>query len=1225
MGFKVMARAAAIVLSGACALMSSGAAQAASPSGSDLGPVGWSSGSGDPNLGVLNDGTRTLNFDGGWRFKLVNTASASDPTGAYGTSADPKADAPGFDDAAWQGLTLPHDWSITQAPDPSQSNATGFFPGGLGWYRKTFTLPASMAGKQISLDFDGVFENSYVYLNGQLVGNHPYGYTGYSYDITDLVHADGHTPNVLAVVVQNQEPSSRWYSGSGITRHVHLTVANPLHIARWGTTVTTPDVATTIASHYATVHVATQVANDSGQAATVDLRYVVRDATGRVVGDATTAGVAVPSDGTTSSADIRLNNPHLWSTTDPYLYTVQTTVSGSGAELDSAAATFGVRWLVFSPTQGVMLNGQPLKLHGVDLHNDEGALGSVDNYDAMYRQMSNLKAMGVNAFRTSHNPPSPELLDICQRLGIVMMVEAFDAWDVGKLSADYHLFFNQWSDYDIEEMVNEAKNSPAVIMWSIGNEIPDWTSAQALPIEQRLISDIRSIDPTRPIVGGSDRYRSVPKPGSVADQMLQNLDGLGLNYDTAKTIDGLHAQYPTKFFFESESSSETSTRGYYQDPDQLNTGQNFTPGREELSSYDNNLEDWTLSNEYDLKKVRDRQFFIGQFIWSGWDYIGEPTPYTTFPVKTSFFGLADTAGFPKDGYYLFQSQWTKAPMVHIVPMNWTDYKPGQTVQVWAYANEPTVQLYLNGKSLGAKSFTQKATTFGASYLETTQCPGDDKTFTGGACPGSYQSPNGSSGDIRLVWNVPFQPGRLVAVAKDSGGRVVARDEQDTAARAYGLSVSPDKTVLRPDGKSLSYLTVRVVDRHGVEVPDADNSVLTSVSGAGAFAGADNGKEDDAEGYVSPRHDAFNGQVLAIVQSATHPGPITVKVSSRGLVPATTTLYAQNPGHSGPTAVAPAYVRTVQGTSASLPGRVQVINGDGSTQMQPVSWSGRGPGAGARPGVYTVTGSVRGTGIPARAIVTVAGVARMPSVHALVAVGMTPTPPAAVTVTYTDGVTQDLRVHWAHIPPRRLAQPGRFTVAGRVSGLSVPARLAVTVTRHVTSGQNLALASGPEQPTADASFSGGVFNGDASDFGTSTTVPVALLDGTTTSGGWSNRYEKGPTQTLNAYTNARAGDWVSVSWPKAQTFGELRPYFTVDAADQLPATMQVSYWDGLEWVPVRGQHVQFATGSDEPSSITFQPVSTTKVKLDMTSSSPGSASTGNLTISELQVIGDVLSP
>ncbi|MGZ4245498.1 MAG: sugar-binding domain-containing protein [Solirubrobacteraceae bacterium] len=719
----LMGRAAAAVLVGALAVLSTTAARAATVPCSDLGPVGWSSGSGDPNLGVLNDGSRTLNFDGGWRFKLVNTANATDPTGTYGTSADPRAGAPGFDDSAWQQLTLPHDWSITQAPDPNQSNATGFFPGGLGWYRKTFTLPQSMTGQRISIDFDGVFENSYVYLNGQPLGNHPYGYTGYSYDVSGLVHTDGHTPNVLAVVVQNQEPSSRWYSGSGITRHVHLTVAGPLHIARWGTTVTTPDLATTIGSHYATVHVATQVANDSGQDVPPDER---------------------------AEGDGRQRLPHL------------------------------------------------------------------------------------------PQPAPPELIDICQRLGIVMMVEAFDAWDVGKLSADYHLYFNQWSDYDIDEMVNEAKNSPAVIMWSIGNEIPDFTSPQAVPIAQRLITDIRSIDTTRPIVAGSDRYRSVPKPGSTADEMVGLLDGLGLNYDTAKTINGLHAQYPTKFFFEAESSSETSTRGYYQDPNLLNTGQNFTPGRYELSSYDNNFDSWTLSNQYDLQKVRDRQFFAGQFVWAGWDYIGEPTPYTMFPVKTSFFGLVDTAGFPKDGYYLFKSQWTSAPMVHILPMNWTDYRAGQMVQVWAYANEPTVELFLNGRSLGAKSFTHKTKTFGQAYLETSECTGDDKTVTGGACPGSYQSPNGSSGKLKLIWNVPFRPGRLVAVAKDAGGHVVARDEQDTAGRPNALAVTADRTALRPDGKSLSYLTVRVVDRHGVEVPDADNTIVTSVTGAGTFAGADNG-------------------------------------------------------------------------------------------------------------------------------------------------------------------------------------------------------------------------------------------------------------------------------------------------------------------------------------------------------------------------------------------------
>jgi beta-galactosidase len=412
-----------------------------------------------------------------------------------------------------------------------------------------------MTGKRISIDFDGVFENSYVYVNGQLAGNHPYGYTGYSYDITRLVHTDGHTPNVIAVVVQNLEPSSRWYSGSGITRHVHLTVVNPVHIARWGTFVTTPDLATTVRVGYAQVHVSTALANDSGSAAGVSLRYEILDASDRVVADGSSGPIAVGRNGASTASDLRLVHPTLWSTTDPYQYRLRTEVIRDGRLVDSGIVTFGVRWLAFDPNGGVFLNGQHLKLQGVDLHNDEGALGSVDNYDAMWRQMSALKAMGVNAFRTSHNPPSPELIDICQRLGIVMMVEAFDAWDVGKVSADYHQYFNQWSDYDIKEMVNEAKNSPAVIMWSIGNEIPDWTEPQALPIEQRLIADIRSIDTTRPIVAGSDRYRSVPAPGSVADQMLRNLDGLGVNYDTAGAIDGLHAQYPTKFFFASESSS----------------------------------------------------------------------------------------------------------------------------------------------------------------------------------------------------------------------------------------------------------------------------------------------------------------------------------------------------------------------------------------------------------------------------------------------------------------------------------------------------------------------------------------------------------------------------------------------------------------------------------------------------------------------------------------------
>jgi beta-galactosidase len=1035
----------------------------------------------DPNLGVLNQGTRTLNFDNGWRFQLVNTNDTTDPTGTYGNSSDPKAAATDFNDSSWQPVTLPHDWSITQLPRPDQSNATGYFPGGLGWYRKTFTLPPSMTGKRISIDFDGVFDNSYVYLNGQLLGNHPYGYTGYSFDVSKLARTDGRTPNVLAVVVQNLEPSSRWYSGSGITRHVHLTVTDPVHVARWGTFVATPGLASTIQSGFATAHIATALQNDGGQAAPVAVIYKVRDASGRVIAGGRSTGVSVPAGGgANDTADIRVEHPRLWSTTNPYLYTLDTVVLARGRRVDSTSTTFGIRWLVFDPNQGVLLNGHHLKLYGVDLHNDEGALGSVDNYDALYRQMSILKSMGVNAFRTSHNPPSPEMIDVCQRLGIVMMVEAFDAWNVGKVSQDYHLYFNQWSDYDIKEMVNEAKNSPAVIMWSIGNEIPGWGTPTALAIEQRLIADVRSIDTTRPVVAGSDRYRSVPPTGSVSEQMLLALDGLGVNYDTAQAIDGLHAKYPTKFFFASESSSETSTRGYYQDPNLLNTGQNFTPGKRELSSYDNNLADWTMSGDYSLKTDRDRQFFGGQFLWSGFDYIGEPTPYTAFPVKTSFFGAIDTAGFPKDQYYLFKSQWNPAPMVHILPMNWTDYKPAQTVQVWTYANEPTVELFLNGHSLGAKSFDQKVSTDGVHYLETTECTGDDKNYTGGACPGSYQSPDGSSGKLHLMWNVPFVPGRLVAVAKDASGHVVARDEVDTAGAPYALKLTPDKTILRADGKALSYITVHVVDAHGVEVPDADNPVGIGVTGAGTFQGADNGKQDDAEGYKSTTHDAFNGKLLAIVQSDSRPGPIHVTAASDGLYGAGITLH-----------------------SSMAPGDV----------------------------------------------------------------------PSAV----------------------RAAHSFRLPHRARI-------------------GAHAAAGSGP---TADASFTGGFFGvgNFGSDFGNSITLPATMLDGDTTTF-WSNRYSKVRTQTLPDVTNAHPSDWVSVSWPDAKRLSEVDARFIVDANDQQPAAINVSYWDGAAWVPVSHQQADMAAASNDVSKITFSPVTTTAIKLDMTSASPEDPVTGNLAISEL---------
>jgi beta-galactosidase len=992
---------------------------------------------------------RSVGFDDGWRFALVNRTGITDPTGAFANAQDPA-----YDDSAWRTLDLPHDWSIeldpTNAPGSGTNGGTGFLQGGLGWYRKTFTLPRSWAGKRISVEFDGIYMDSRVYFNGKLVGSHPYGYTGFAVDLTSGAHTDGTTPNVLAVEVRNQLPSSRWYSGSGIYRHVHLVVTNPVHVARRGVFVTTPDVERTIGSGYADVHADTKVEDPGGQPVTVVSQVI--DARGRTV--------ALARSGAT--ADLRVRHPHLWSTEDPYLYTLRTSLLAGGHVVDRTTTAFGMRWVRIDPAHGLFLNGKHLKIYGVDLHHDLGALGAAVNRDAVLRQMKIMKSMGVNALRTSHNPPSPEMIDVCQRLGIMMMVEAFDTWRTPKVKFDYGRFFDANSDADITEMVDAAKNSPAVVLWSIGNEIPDSTSVTVgLPIAKRLIADIKAVDTTRPIVIGSDKYRNVPAPGSGADQILGLLDGLGLNYNTAASVDALHARYPDKFLFESESSSETSSRGVYQDPDYLNTGENYTPGKRATSSYDNNLASWTMSGEYGLKKDRDRAYFLGEFLWSGIDYIGEPTPYDVFPVKSSFFGAVDTAGFPKDMYWLFRSQWTTDPMVHLLPMNWTDHEPGDPVQVWAYANVDTVELYLNGRSLGVRRFDHKTTTDGRPYLETTEPTGDDKTVTSGPFPGSYTSPNGSAGKLHLTWNVPFAPGKLVAVARRDG-REVARDELDTAGPPATVRLTPDKKVIRADGRALSFVTADVVDAHGVVVPSADDQLTFQVTG-GRLVGTDSGRQESAENYKSPTRQAFNGKALAIVQSNGHAGPITVSATGPGLRPATTTILARGAEN-----------------------------------------------------------------------------------HA--SRGNTPPPAAAIP--------------------------------------AVP----------------------DVDPTADASFSG-----------RPDTLPAAMVDGNTTSGGWSNFYVKAATALLPAISKAHPTEWVSLSWASPRALSGLRAYFTTDAQRTLPSAVQVTYWDGARWAPVSGLHVDWATASNQPSTIAFDEVRASSVRLTMTSPFPN-ASNGFFQIAELEALG-----
>ncbi|MGW5431016.1 glycoside hydrolase family 2 TIM barrel-domain containing protein [Streptomyces sp. NPDC004059] len=816
-------------------------------------------------------GRHTVPLRDGWRFALVDPGGITDPTGAYAQAADP-----GYDDSAWREVAVPHDWSIEQTPttDHGTTSGTGFLPGGLGWYRLAFTLPSAYAGQRISVEFDGVYMDSYVYCNGTEAGRHPYGYTGFALDLTGLVHTDGSTPNVLAVRVQNQLPSSRWYSGSGIYREARLVITEPVHVARWGTHVTTPEVST----GSALVRVATAVVNESGTGTDVRIVSRITGPDGRTV--ARTATTAAVSDRATETHELTVAEPLLWDFTTPeHRYTLHTELRVAGRTTDTYRTTFGIRSYRFDPDEGFSLNGTHAKIKGVDLHHDQGALGAAISIDAVRRQMRIMKSMGVNAFRTSHNPPSPQMIQVCEELGIVMMVEAFDCWKTGKTKYDYGRFFDEWCEKDATEMVLAARNSPAVVLWSIGNEIPDSTSTAGLAMADRIIGAIKAADDTRPVVIGSNKYHGLPAQGSAADLMLAKLDGLGLNYNTAKSVDALHARYPHLFLFESESSSETSTRGTYQEPEHLNTGENHTPGKRETSSYDNNLASWTMSGEYGHKKDRDRKWFAGQFLWSGIDYIGEPTPYNVFPVKTSFFGAVDTAGFAKDMYHLFRSQWTAEPMVHLLPMTW-NHAEGDTVEVWAYANVPSLELFLNGKSLGVRRFDVKRTTDGRTYLETTEATGDDKTFTDGPYPGSYTSPNGSAGKLHLTWKVPFRPGELKAVARRDG-KVVATDVLRTAGAAHAVRLTADRDSLAADGRSLVFVTAEIVDAHGVVVPDAEHLITFDVSG-GSLAGVDNGREESAERYQASTRTAFHGKALAIVRSGTKPGRLTVTARADGL-------------------------------------------------------------------------------------------------------------------------------------------------------------------------------------------------------------------------------------------------------------------------------------------------------------------------------------------------------
>lgn len=773
-----------------------------------------------------------LDFDRDWRFHLGDVPGAEEPT---------------FVDIGWRHLDVPHDWSVEGAfSDTNPAGvAGGALPGGVGWYRKTFSLPAADRGKLVFVEFEGVYRNSQVWINGHELGTRPYGYSSFQYELTPHLRY-GPTTNVIAVRVDNsRQPNSRWYSGSGIYRHVRLVLADSVHVDHWGTYITTPEVT----AQSARVQIRTTVRSESPDNRRVTVRTVVYDAAGKVVVATSSAG-EVPHDSTQEFVqELMVRQPERWSVERPYLYRAVTRVECGGAACDEYTTPFGIRGFSFRADSGFFLNGTHVKIRGVCLHHDLGALGAAQNDRALERQLQIMQAMGVNAIRTSHNPPAPELLDLADRMGFLVMDEAFDMWRRQKTNYDYHLDFDAWHERDLSDMVRRDRNHPSVFIWSIGNEVMEqWTNddTTAAPIARELARVVRRLDPTRPITSANNN-------GSPENPIFHAgaLDLLGHNYHHEMWAN-LPAQYPGQKFIITEAMSALNSRGVYEQPSD-SIASYATPYVKDsgpqpnknyrLSSYDNRKAFWGSLHEESLRLFERYPFLSGMFIWQGIDYLGEPTPYE-WPARSSYFGVVDLAGFPKDPYYLYQSVWTTQPMLHVFP-HWT-WATGDTIDVWAYTNGDEVELFLNGASLGSKH---------------------------------------KAGDVsHLMWRVAYVPGTLRAVARRIG-RVWATAEVKTAGAPARIALTPDRARIQADGTDLSFVTVSVLDGARVEVPTAEPLIRFRVTGDARIAGVDNGDQISHEPFQADHVRLFNGKALVIVAAGRAPGVVTLTATAEGLEPA----------------------------------------------------------------------------------------------------------------------------------------------------------------------------------------------------------------------------------------------------------------------------------------------------------------------------------------------------
>ena len=742
------------------------------------------------------------------------------------------AEKSGYDDAKWRTLDLPHDWSIELPFDSKMTGggSVGYLPGGLGWYRKTFTIPEESKGKKVFVDFDGVYMDSTVWLNGHLLGGQPYGFTSFQFDLTPYLKFGG-AKNVIAVRVNVIPSTCRWYPGAGIYRRVWLTTVNPVHIGHWGTYVTTPE----ISKSEAIVRVRTRVENQGVQEAPVTLKSIILNEAGKVVAE-TSATQPVTAGGEHDfDQQVVVRQPRLWSVDSPQLYQVVSKVEVGGRTVDNDVTPLGIRFFEFTKDRGFFLNGEHVDIKGVCLHHDFGCTGTAFYPRALEHQLETLRDMGCNAIRTSHNPREPEFYSICDRMGFLVMDEAFDEWKKNKLGNGYGRFFDEWSEKDLSSMVRRDRNHPCVILWSIGNEINEQYVTNAYEMSKRLVDIVKKHDPTRPVTAGCNS----PEPAANTG-FEKPLDVFGFNYN----LDKYEKFKGKKPLIGSENATSFSTRGCY--PYTYDSAMALkildVNDNVECSSY--GLFWGGNRSEETLMALKKSPWVAGQFAWTGFDYLGECFPFA-WPVHNGQFGIIDLVGFPKDVYYLYQSCWSDKPMVHIVPQNWNwSQYPNRKVPVWVFSNCEEVELFLNGKSLGTKR-------------------GDREKI------------------LHFEWAVPWSPGTLKAVGRNVAKEVCSNIVQ-TAGEPFKVVLIADRTEIAADGWDLSYVEARIVDVNGNTCPNSDAFLKFNIEGEGTILGIGSGNAASMESFNGKSCHTYRGLCRVVVKSTKKAGSVLLTGTYEGL-------------------------------------------------------------------------------------------------------------------------------------------------------------------------------------------------------------------------------------------------------------------------------------------------------------------------------------------------------